>query len=244
MPIIQFGRSHDCSNFIMETSIHHTGGTHSEAAYTPYSGLLDMSNRTTLFLARLKGLLVEVFKCIRGLNPEFMNTIFVMDNKPYDTRSGSTISHNRVKTIKYGIQSFAYQGAKCWNLLPTNIKEIADLNEFRRHVSQWNGPVCQWVLCCMYHKGAVNQKLWLILRCFMYYVKFMLVIIYRYSMIYYILHRYYENSFNAWIFVRFNVSDENLCIVCFHSHQLLYFIHHLIFIPCRLIAPAANVYCL
>ena len=46
---------------------------------TSYSGLLDMSNRTPLFLARLKGLLIEVFKCIRGLNPEFMNTIFVMD---------------------------------------------------------------------------------------------------------------------------------------------------------------------
>ena len=102
---------------------------------TSYSGLLDMSNRTPLFLARLKGLLVEVFKCIRGLNPDFMNTIFVMDNKPYDTRSGSTIYQNRVKTIKYGIQSFAYQGTKCWNLLPANIKEIEDLNEFRRHVS-------------------------------------------------------------------------------------------------------------
>ena len=109
---------------------------------TSYSGLPDMSNRTPLFLARLKGLLVEVFKCIRGLNPEFMNTIFVMDNKPYDARSGSTISQNRVKTIKYGVQSFAYQWAKCWNRLLANIKEIEDLNEFRRHVSQWNGPVC------------------------------------------------------------------------------------------------------
>ena len=63
-------------------------------------------------------------------------------------------------------------------------------------------------------------------------------------MIYYILHRSCENSFNAWIFVLINVSDENLCIVYIHSHQHLYFIHHLIFIPCRLIARAANVYCL
>ena len=115
---------------------------------TNYSGLLNMSNRTPLFLARLKGLLVEVFKCIRGLNPEFMNTIFVMDNKPHDTCSGSTISQNHAKTIKYGcIQSFAYQGAKCWKLLPPNIKEIKDLNEFRRHVSQWNGPICHRGCC-------------------------------------------------------------------------------------------------
>ena len=71
----------------------------------------------------------------------------IMCHKRYDTRSGSTISQNNVKTIKYGIQSFAYRGAKCWNPLPTNIKEIEDLNEFRRFVSQWNGPVGHCVCC-------------------------------------------------------------------------------------------------
>ena len=80
---------------------------------TSYSGLLDMSNQNPLFLARLIGLWVEVFKCIQGLDPEFMNTLFVVDNKRYDTHSVSTVSQNGVKTIKYGIQSFTYQGAKC-----------------------------------------------------------------------------------------------------------------------------------
>ena len=79
-----------------------------------------------------------------------MNTLFVMDNKPYDTRGGSTISQNRVKISKYGIQSFAYQGAQCWIFLPANIKEIEDLNESRRHVSQWNGPVCHCGCCVTY----------------------------------------------------------------------------------------------
>ena len=64
-----------------------------------------------------------------------MNTLFVMDNKRYDSRSGPTISQNHVKTIKYGIQSFASQGAKFWNLLSANIEEIEDLNEFRLYVS-------------------------------------------------------------------------------------------------------------
>ena len=80
---------------------------------TSYSGLLDMSNRTPLSWLK--------FSSVFG---DWMNTTFVMENKPYDTRSGSTISQNRVKTIKYEIQSFAYQGAKCWNRLPANIKEI------------------------------------------------------------------------------------------------------------------------
>ena len=163
-----------------------------------------------------------------------MNTLSVMDQIFYDTRSGSTISQNLVKNIKYGIQSFAYQGAKCWNILPANMKKNEDLNEFRRHVSQWNGPVC--------HCGcrAVNQLLWLILRCFMYHVNFMLAILYQYLLIYYILHRSYQISFNPWIFALSDVSDENLCIVYFHYYQHLYFIHHFTIIPCRLIARAAN----
>ena len=82
---------------------------------TSYSGLLDMSNRTPLFLARLKGLLVEVFKCIRGLNPEFMNTVFVMDNKHYDIRrdhlylktvlkpSNMVFNHLPIKELNFGI---------------------------------------------------------------------------------------------------------------------------------------------
>ena len=67
---------------------------------TSYSGILDMSNRTPLISTRLKGLLVEVFEYIRGLNPEFMNTLLVMDNQRYDNRSGSTISQTRTKTIR------------------------------------------------------------------------------------------------------------------------------------------------
>ena len=114
---------------------------------TGYSELLDMSNRTPLSLARLKSIMVEVFKCIRGLDPEFMNKLFVMDNKPYNTRSGSTVSLSQVKTIKYGIKSFAYQGARYWNLLPADVKEIEDLNEFKHYVNEWNGPLCHCGYC-------------------------------------------------------------------------------------------------
>ena len=61
-------------------------------------------------------------------------------------------------------------------------------------------------------------------------------------MICYIVHKVNENLFNAWTYVLSNVSQENLYIVYFNSHQHLYFIDHLIFIPCRLIAREANDY--
>ena len=78
--------------------------------------------------------------------------------------------------------------------------------------------ICIWLFHCM----------WLILRCFKYHMNIMLVIIDWYLMTCYILHRFYENSFNAWIFVLSNVSHENIYIymiyiVYCHYHQHLYF---------------------
>ena len=76
-----------------------------------YSQLLSISKRSPLLIVRLRALLIEVFKCVRELDPIFRNILFTLNNKPYDTRSGSLITQSQVKTIKHGINSFVYQGA-------------------------------------------------------------------------------------------------------------------------------------
>ena len=83
-----------------------------------------MSERPPLLVVRLRTLLIEVFKCIRELNPKFMNMLFMLNNKPYDTRSGPLLFQSHAKTIKHGINSFVYQWAKQLNSLPTHAKDI------------------------------------------------------------------------------------------------------------------------
>ena len=112
-----------------------------------YCQLLAMSNRSPLYVSRLKTILTEVFKCIRKLNPMFMNNIFSINDKPYDTRSGQTLSQARMKTIKYGINSFTYQGAKHWNVLPADMKDIECLNEFKSCLKKWISPECHCGCC-------------------------------------------------------------------------------------------------
>ena len=51
-----------------------------------YDRLLGMSERSPLLVVRLRKLLIEVFKCIRELNPKFMSMLFTLNNKPHDTR--------------------------------------------------------------------------------------------------------------------------------------------------------------
>ena len=114
-----------------------------------YNQLLSMSERSPLLVMRLRTILIEVFKCIRELNPKFMNMLFTLNNKPYDTRSGPVLFQSHVKTIKHGIDSFVYQGAKRWNSLPTDAKDIECFNRFKNFLTTWMGPVCHCGYCVL-----------------------------------------------------------------------------------------------
>ena len=114
-----------------------------------YSQLLSMSKRSPLLIVWLRALLIEVFKCVRELDPIFMNILFTLNNKPYDTRSGSLITRSQVKTIKHGINSFVYQGGKQWNALPADAKGIEDLNVFKNYIDKWTGPDCHCGYCVL-----------------------------------------------------------------------------------------------
>ena len=63
-----------------------------------------------------------------------MNMLFMLNNKPYDTRSGSLLFQSHVKTIKHGIDSFVYQGAKQWDSLPTDANDRECFNLFKNYI--------------------------------------------------------------------------------------------------------------
>ena len=46
-----------------------------------YNELLSLSERFPLLIVRLRALLIEVFKCVRELNPVFMNMLFSLTSK-------------------------------------------------------------------------------------------------------------------------------------------------------------------
>ena len=114
-----------------------------------YNKLLSMSEWPPLLVIRLRTLLVEVFKCIRELNPKFMNMLFTLNNKPYDTHSGPLLFKSHVKTIKHEFNSFVYQGAKQWNSLPTDAKDIECFNRFKNYLTTWMGLGCHCGYCVL-----------------------------------------------------------------------------------------------
>ena len=102
-----------------------------------YDTLLEKSNMLPLGLLRLRYLVIEVFKCINGMNPTYLSDMFTIKEQPYNMRDQMTVFLPKFKTRTYGYRSFRYYGAKVWNSLPTNIKSATDIGTFKRYLDDF-----------------------------------------------------------------------------------------------------------
>ena len=102
-----------------------------------YDCLLENAGLLPLRLYRIRCLLIEVFKCLNGKCPAYLNNMFEIKQSNYDMRSNIQLIQKPFKTMKYGYRSFQYFGSKVWNSLPTDIKRISNLNSFKQGVTQW-----------------------------------------------------------------------------------------------------------
>jgi len=112
-----------------------------------YRDLLNVTNSTTMLLARLKAIALEVFKCIHELNPEFLNSLFQSKANIYGMRDQNRLVIPKFNKHQYGKQTFSYYGSHIWNILPNDLKKCVDLKMFKELLSKWEGPRCSCNLC-------------------------------------------------------------------------------------------------
>ena len=93
----------------------------------PYSDLLKHGNFLSLSAPRIRYLAIEMFKCVHGLNPPYLNELFINKDTPYNLRDSNRLQQPEYKTVRYGFKSFRYYGSKIWNALPTEVKQSVKL---------------------------------------------------------------------------------------------------------------------
>ena len=103
----------------------------------PYDSLLAKTNMLSLSMNRLKTLAVEVYKCVNGKSPEYINSMFRLRNSSYNLRDHLKLEQTKFKTIRYGYKSFSYYGSKLWNSLPVEIKNEETLSGFKHKLFLW-----------------------------------------------------------------------------------------------------------
>ena len=112
-----------------------------------YQEILSASGISSIHSTNLKNMIIEVFKSLHHLNPEFMWKIFKVKSSKYSLRCGRTLEIPCAKK-NVGINSFQFRACLAWNELPIKIKEIENLQNFKAAIKSHKDPIyCQCKLC-------------------------------------------------------------------------------------------------
>ena len=115
-----------------------------------YSELLTASCRNTLYTSRQRIILEHVFKIRHDLLPPMDSSFFVCNvSNDYNLRRNELLALPDYNYKKFGYHSLKYQGAKLWNAIPNDHRQISDLKEFKCVIAQWNNECeCNSCLAC------------------------------------------------------------------------------------------------
>ena len=101
-----------------------------------YEELFNDHDIKSIHQNHLKFILVEVFKSLNNLNPEFMTEFFKEKDLSYSLRNGSIVTIPAEITSKFGIDSIHFRAAILWNTLPKEIKECKSISQFKINIKK------------------------------------------------------------------------------------------------------------
>ena len=78
----------------------------------------------------MRYVVVEVLKCLNGLNPKYISQLFERKDMQYGLRPDNLILPN-LNTNRYGRKYCTYNGSHMWNTLP--IKPAKQSNKFQKN---------------------------------------------------------------------------------------------------------------
>ena len=78
---------------------------------TSFSDLLAVDHGASIHIRNLRFLLVEIFKSLNLLNPEFMWDVFKVKDSPYNLRSGTSLKLPCSNTVRYGTNALLFRGS-------------------------------------------------------------------------------------------------------------------------------------
>ncbi len=115
--------------------------------YVLNSNLLHIASKSTLYLARLRILVIEIFKTLNNMSPIYKKDVFIQKQVSYGLRDVNLLVQPKFKTVTYGHNTIKYQGSKLWNNIPNDLKKMNSLSYFKYEIQKWSGPECHCGYC-------------------------------------------------------------------------------------------------
>ena len=108
--------------------------------------LFTVHSVTQVHERNLNLLLIEVYKTIHHLNPEFMWNLFSENCVKYNLRRGKILKLP-VFPARAGQNTFLFRAVMAWNSLPCEIKVSETVSEFKTRLKKIAKIYCQCTCC-------------------------------------------------------------------------------------------------
>ena len=72
-----------------------------------------------------------------NLPPEIMKEVFEIVERPYALRNELKLKSRKIHSVRYGIGTASFVGARVWNSLPSDLKECKSLELFKSKIKTW-----------------------------------------------------------------------------------------------------------
>ena len=91
-----------------------------------------------------------MYKVYHGFSENSFYDIFENSRSSYNLRSQRDLDIPSVSTESYGKNSLKYFGPIIWNSIPTRLRNIETLTEFKKEICKWKIDKCPCGLCKNY----------------------------------------------------------------------------------------------
>ena len=120
-----------------------------------FEDLLKKDNSVSIHHRNIQSLAVELYKIRNNLSIDIIDDIFTdKEYTGHNVRKYTDFSIPAVNSVYNGECSLRYLGPMIWNILPTNLKQISTLHEFKEKIKSWKPLNCPCRLCKLYVQGV------------------------------------------------------------------------------------------
>ena len=120
-----------------------------------YVELLNEYGEFTVHQRNTQKLMIEMFKAKNELGPSLLSDIFIKSKyKGPVLRSNKDFYRPNINTHKFGEKSLQNIGNIIWDLLPSQLRELTTLSQFKTQIKKWKADKCPCYLCKNYIDGV------------------------------------------------------------------------------------------
>ena len=115
-----------------------------------FEQLLEKDHSFSIHHQNIQTLAIEMYKVHYGLSENSLYNIFENSRSSYNLRSQRDLDIPSVSTGNYSKNSLKYFGPIIWNSIPTRLRNIETLTEFKKEICKWKINKCSCRLCKNY----------------------------------------------------------------------------------------------